>query len=231
MMQVYHGSYTKIERVDLTLSLPYKDFGQGFYVTKFRQHAEDWARRKGRRKHTQGVVTEFNFINGTFAERICKIKHFDGYTEEWLDFVVLNRNNALSVPTHDYDIVEGPIADDDITNRIFDYVNGLVSKEEFLKELIYHEETHQICFCTVASLQTLEGTNKDSNKFASHVMHISESVLKALVIDSKLGAMEAADLFYNSNTFTQLADISNALYKKTGMEIYEMLKQELTISS
>ncbi|MDR1155240.1 MAG: DUF3990 domain-containing protein [Bacteroidales bacterium] len=28
--------------------------------------------------------------------------------EEWLDFVVMNRNRNLPVPAHDYDIVEGP---------------------------------------------------------------------------------------------------------------------------
>ncbi|MDR0763288.1 MAG: DUF3990 domain-containing protein [Bacteroidales bacterium] len=32
-MKVFHGSYTKIKEIDLTKSLPNKDFGQGFYVT------------------------------------------------------------------------------------------------------------------------------------------------------------------------------------------------------
>jgi len=35
-MKVYHGSYIKIEKIDLAKCLPQKDFGQGFYVTKFK---------------------------------------------------------------------------------------------------------------------------------------------------------------------------------------------------
>jgi len=34
-MIVYHGSYTVIEEIDLSKSIPNKDFGKGFYVTKF----------------------------------------------------------------------------------------------------------------------------------------------------------------------------------------------------
>ena len=46
-MNVYHGSYTKIEEIDLSKSIPNKDFGKGFYVTKFRKHAESWAEVMG----------------------------------------------------------------------------------------------------------------------------------------------------------------------------------------
>jgi hypothetical protein len=34
-------------------------------------------------------------------------------------------------------------------------------------------------------------------------------------------------MFYNSETFAQLADESTEFYKKPWQEIYEMLKQEL----
>ena len=40
-MRVYHGSYTKIDKIDLSRCVPNKDFGQGFYVTKFRHHANE----------------------------------------------------------------------------------------------------------------------------------------------------------------------------------------------
>jgi hypothetical protein len=35
-MKVYHGSYIKIERIDYAKCRLYRDFGRGFYVTKFR---------------------------------------------------------------------------------------------------------------------------------------------------------------------------------------------------
>ena len=32
-MKVYHGSYMKVDKIDLSKSKPNKDFGKGFYVT------------------------------------------------------------------------------------------------------------------------------------------------------------------------------------------------------
>jgi 5-methylcytosine-specific restriction protein B len=37
---VYHGSYAPIEEINLEKCRPYTDFGKGFYVTKFKRHAE-----------------------------------------------------------------------------------------------------------------------------------------------------------------------------------------------
>jgi hypothetical protein len=116
-MNVFHGSYTKIEEIDLSKSQPNKDFGQVFYVTKFRRHAEIWAKVIGQKHHTEGVVTEFIYYNSSFTERLME--------------------------------------------------------------------------------------------------------------DFKLNEMEAADNFYTSTTFQQLADITTNFYLKTWQEIYEMLKIEL----
>ena len=113
-MQVYHGSYTEISEIDLSKSQTNKDFGKGFYVTKFREHAESWARNMANRYHKKPVVTEFTFYERAFEEDRYKVLQFADYDEEWLDFVVLNRNPGYTTQRHDYDIVEGPIADDKI---------------------------------------------------------------------------------------------------------------------
>jgi hypothetical protein len=60
-MKVYHGSYVKIDKIDLSKSKPNKDFGKGFYVTKFRNHAEEWAKIIGKKNGTEGFVSEFEF--------------------------------------------------------------------------------------------------------------------------------------------------------------------------
>ena len=221
-MQVYHGSCTKIDKIDLSQCIPNKDFGQGFYVTKFRHHAESWAKVIGRKHKTEGVVTEFLFYDSPFTERLCRVKRFEEYNEDWLDFVVANRNPMM--PMHDFDIVEGPVADDKIQNRINDFLSGKISKQNFLKELKYHENTHQICFCTVKSLLTLKSVDNTST---SEFAHIGEAIIEKLMIDNEIDELQATDLFYNSNTFTQLAEESTKLYKKSWQEIYEMLKKEL----
>jgi hypothetical protein len=69
-----------------------------------------------------------------------------------LDFVVLNRRKDAPPLAHDYDIIEGPVADDRISENITKYVNGKISREKFFKMLWREEEpTHQICFCTADS--------------------------------------------------------------------------------
>ena len=126
---------------------------------------------------------------------------------------------------HDYDIVEGPVADDKIQNRIIDYLNGEITKTDFLEELKWHEETHQICFCTIASLHFLEQIG--SSKIVSKFLHIGEPIVEKLVIEFDFDEETAADTFFSSNTFSKLADISTEFYKKSWQEIYEMLKIEL----
>jgi hypothetical protein len=73
-------------------------------------------------------------------------------TEEWLDFVVACRNGT----SHEYDIVEGPMADDQIWNYVEDYVKGLISRTAFWEIVKFNHPTHQIVFCTEDALSTLE---------------------------------------------------------------------------
>jgi len=223
-MKVYHGSYTEITEIDLSKCEKNKDFGQGFYVTKNRKHAEEWAERIGSRNHTLGVVTEFEFGKYLYLEKDFKILHFSDYSAEWLGFVVLNRSNKTDEPVRDYDYIEGPIADDKISRRIYDYLDGIVSKVDFLNELKYHEPTHQICFCTVKSLQLI---SKPSRKPISAIETIIERVVIQLIEDAKIDEENAINIFCNSDIFTQLADETTNLYLKSWQEIYEILKVEL----
>ena len=149
-MKLYHGSYMMVKEIDLSKGERYRDFGRGFYTTKFRLQAESWAKRTGAKHGNSGFVTEFEFKETFFdPSRKYNVLRFDGYTNEWLDFVVLNRDDMFIEQRHDYDIVEGPVADDKIQFRLRQFLNGRVSREQFLKELSYHEETRQICFCTL----------------------------------------------------------------------------------
>lgn len=222
-MKVYHGSYTKVEKIDMSQCRSHRDFGRGFYVTKIRRHAENWAMVIGRRYKSKGVVSEFEYRENDFTRSICKIKHFQAYDEEWLDFVVLNRNEDNREPAHNYDIVEGPVADDKVQNRIDAYLEGHISKADFLEELKYHEETHQLCFCTLNSLQTLSYTNKTTRR---NITDISEPLIEAMMHDGNMDESQATDIFYASDTFARLTDESTGFYKKTWREIYAMLKKE-----
>ena len=225
-MQVYHGSYTAIDVVDLGKCQANKDFGRGFYVTKFRHHAVNWAKIIGKKHHAADMVTEFEFYERAFDEERFKSLRFNMYNEAWLDFVVMNRDTSTMVQRHNYDIVEGPVADDKITNRINDYLANEITKEEFLQELIWHEDTHQICFCTPKSLQML--VRSDRRRWVSKFAHINEPLIEQLMLDFDCDAEKAADLFFSSATFTQLAHTASKLYERPWQEIYRMLKAEIT---
>jgi len=224
-MKVYHGSYIKIDKIDLSKSKPNKDFGKGFYVTKFRHHAEEWAKIIGEKNGTEGFVSEFEFSENDFTKSICKIKRFDAYDEDWLDFVVANRdkNNETA---HDYDIVIGPVADDKVQNTLRLYLKGKISKEKFLKMLTYHEETHQICFCTLNSLQTIDRVD-DTPTY--EVVMISEPIIEKLIVDFNFDEEKATNLFLGSDTYTKLSDTETKLYERNWTEIYEFLLSELKL--
>lgn len=60
------------------------------------------------------TVTAFCLNEEELKRNDIKVKYFEEYTVEWLEFVVANRNNHSETPIHPYDIVIGPIANDTI---------------------------------------------------------------------------------------------------------------------
>ncbi|MDR0874243.1 MAG: DUF3990 domain-containing protein [Prevotellaceae bacterium] len=225
-MQVYHGSYTPIEDIDLSKCQLNKDFGQGFYVTKYRAQAESWAEISGKNHDNEGFVTEFTYYDTAFTENLYKVKHFEAYNDEWLDFVIMNRNPFSPNPAHDYDIVEGPVVDDKVQRRITRYLDGEMTREEFFRQLTkYPEPTHQICFCTQRSLLVLKKTG--SRKDIFNIEDIGEKILEQLILDFDIDEDKATDMFFSSATFEQLSDKKTDFYQKSWQEIYDTLKDEL----
>ena len=224
-MILYHGSYIEIDEIDLSKCKPYKDFGRGFYLTKFQKQAKTWGDRLGREHKTTGIVSEFEFDEYAYEDEDLRVLIFEKYDEQWLDFIVLNRSNSKQV--HDYDIIEGPIADDKIQNRINYYLNGEINKSDFLEELKWHEETHQICFCTVASLVFLKNTVE--GKQVSKFMHIGEPIVEKLVTDLGFDEETASEKFFSSDVFAKLSDTNNKLSGKDWTEVYQLLLDELKL--
>ena len=68
--------------------------------------------------------------------------------EKWLDFICANRNRKY---TGDYDIVIGPVADDNVYRVVVEYENGDVDKELALKRLKTETLCDQILFHNYSS--------------------------------------------------------------------------------
>ncbi len=141
---LYHGSKTNVEFPEIRTARYHKDFYFGFYCTILPEQARRWAVR-----YTgTGVINEYLY---TSSEKL-RVKYFPEMTEEWLDFIVACRSG---VP-HDYDIVEGPMANDTIFNYVQNFVDGKISREAFWALAKFKHPTHQISFHTARALSTLQ---------------------------------------------------------------------------
>jgi len=130
------------------------------------------------------------------------------------------------MPAHDYDIVIGPVADDKVQNTLRLYLKGKIEKEKFLKMLTHHEETHQICFCTLNSLQTIDRIDETPTY---EMVMISEPIIKIMITDFDFDEEKATNLLFDSDTYAKLSDAETKLYEKDWTVIYELLLEELKL--
>lgn len=157
-MILYHGSNVKIEVPNLLKSKPYKDFGQGFYLSADKSQALRMAEQKTLQLLVgEPIVSEFEFDEALLQSNELKVKIFEGYSVEWANFILHNRDINKQHPIHDYDIVYGPIADDGVTFQLRRYQAGTISIEELVKELKYAKGiTFQYFFGTSLALEKLK---------------------------------------------------------------------------
>ena len=141
-MDVYHGGYCLIKDPEIIEGKYAKDFGAGFYCTELKEQAIRWAKR-----YDTSMINSFNFKPNNDLKTLC----FAEMSEEWLDFIV----NCRSGIRHDYDIVIGAMANDQIYNYISDYVGGVITREQFWVLAKFKHPTHQISFCTLDALKCL----------------------------------------------------------------------------
>lgn len=140
---IYHGSNVKVSNPKILVNGHYKDFGYGFYCTNIEKQAKRWAlTKKG-----ASVVNSYSYKEN---EKL-NVLRFEEMTEEWLEFVVACRRGQK----HSFDIVEGPMADDQIWDYVEDYIAGSITKAAFWELVKFKYPTHQIVFCTEAALETL----------------------------------------------------------------------------
>ena len=154
-MKLYHGSNVEIESIDLARGRRGKDFGKGFYVNPDYMQAVEFCSSVIRREGV-GVPTVTSFDFDESALNVLNVMRFDGYSKEWAEFILLNRNNTSDVPAHDYDIVVGPIADDGVGTQIRRLSRGFITFEAFLEELKYSKVSIQYFFGTEEAIKYLK---------------------------------------------------------------------------
>lgn len=140
---VYHGNYCKIENPEIKNGKYTKDFGEGFYCTILEEQAVKWAK-----KFETPILNIYEYNE----DLNLNIKEFNILSEEWLDFIINSRRGQK----HEYDIVIGAMADDQIYNYITDLMDGIITREAFWELAKFRYPTHQIAFCTNKALKCLK---------------------------------------------------------------------------
>ncbi len=84
--------------------------------------------------------------------RGLSIRSFLGPNSSWLDFVVRCRKADKS---HNYDVVKGPVADDNVYETIMLYESGALTKEEAIRRLKVRRLFNQILLHTDKAVKLL----------------------------------------------------------------------------
>ena len=156
-MKLYHGTNITFDKIDLSLSKPCKDFGAGFYLSDHRQQAEELALARVELLGGEEIVFEFDFDESILKSNQLNIKLFNDYTEDWANFILANRNNNSPIPTHNYDIVVGPIANDRVGRQLWRFRNRDIDMDTLIKNLKYMKGiTLQYYFGTERALKQLK---------------------------------------------------------------------------
>ena len=151
-MKLYHGSNVEVPTPELLPSVRALDFGRGFYLTSDFDQAARWAGTAVlRRGEGLAVVSVYEFDE--VAASSLKILRFDSPDSGWLKYVTRNRT-GMSVDV-DYDIVSGPVANDNTMPVLNLYFKGAYSEEEALRRLLPQRLSDQFAMKTDAALSCL----------------------------------------------------------------------------
>lgn len=153
---VYHGSIYEFKTINLLKSHNRRDFGRGFYTTILELQAKEWGHRLSLRERTN----DYYLYQYIFEENsILKIKRFNSLNEEWLEFIKENRVKGGT--QHCYDVVIGPVADDNTMETVQLYISGVLTVKEAVERLRYKNVNNQVSFHTENSLACLRFVRRE----------------------------------------------------------------------
>lgn len=163
-MTLYHGTNLDIQSINLALCRPYKDFGKGFYTTKLMEQARKMANRVAKIYGGTPIVNIYETPDDLLKRNELNILDFGNVpSKSWALFVMNNRNKTFTDYENmdcnfdcKYDVVSGPIADDDMTVLFRQYQNNMISMDTLINGMTYKETTSQYSFHTERAVEFLK---------------------------------------------------------------------------
>lgn len=150
-MVIYHGSDLIVDRPEILKNNRLLDFGIGFYTTSNKEQASRWAAKVSTRNNAAKKILSIYQFDLENAIKELEILEFNSADERWLKFITNNRNGK-SVE-EEYDIVLGPVADDNVYLTVKLFETGVLDIEEALRRLKVEKLFDQILFHTERSLK------------------------------------------------------------------------------
>ena len=153
-MIVYHAGNMTIEKPALIIQNRFLDFGFGFYTTLNLEQAIAFSRKVTRKRGCGHATVNRYEVDDKAMLAQCSLLKFSRPDKAWLDFVSANRQNAYRGKR--YDLIYGPVADDDVYTTVAAYINGTFNAETALMTLKVKRLFDQLVFVSVKSLSFLQ---------------------------------------------------------------------------
>jgi hypothetical protein len=151
-MILYHGSNVEVKEPILLKVQRELDFGKGFYTTSDMEQAARWAWRTAKRRGESNAFVTVYEVNEDELKNI-RLLSFDSPNVEWLNLVVKNRKGEYIAG--DWDIISGPVADDQTAQVIDLYLEGAYDEEEAIRRFLTQRLKDQYAFKTDEALKLL----------------------------------------------------------------------------
>lgn len=156
-MIIYHGGTDIIENPKIITQEKGRDFGFAFYTTDIKEQAERWAIRRAKllsKFNKIKVEPIINIYEYSENNKELNIKSFENPNEEWLDMILKCRSDITY--KHNFDIVIGKIANDNVGETVSFVLEGIMRKEDAIERLKFQKINRQLAFCTEKSLKQLK---------------------------------------------------------------------------
>ena len=151
-MILYHGSNVEVKQPILLKVQRELDFGKGFYTTSDMEQAARWAWRTAKRRGESNAFVTVYEVNEDELKNI-RLLSFDSPNVEWLNLVVKNRKGEYIA--ENWDIISGPVADDQTAQVIDLYLEGAYDEEEAIRRFLTQRLKDQYAFKTNEALKLL----------------------------------------------------------------------------
>ena len=151
-MILYHGSNIEVREPKLLKIQRELDFGKGFYTTSDITQASNWAQRTAKRRgNGYPAITVYEIADSVLDS--LNVLRFARADVEWLRYVAANRRGIAAAEK--WDVVVGPVANDQTMPTITLFLDGFYDEEETIKRLLPQNLKDQYAFKTIEALSKL----------------------------------------------------------------------------